>query len=133
MKLLPERLLKNMDESSPGSSRLVCQALVEEEEGWLPSPPATSKIEIAHKMLWVGPLAEVQEQVQEEGEGGSQYELRRLSIPTCVGELYSSNAAVRYDETIPARRLCFDGRFVAIHVMALHRKVQMIEAVGDQG
>lgn len=50
----------------PGSSSLVCQALVEEEEGWLPSPP----------------LAEVQVQVQEEGEEGSQYESRRLSIPT---------------------------------------------------
>ena len=75
--------LQEVDEVSPGSSSLVCQALVEEEEGWLPSPPATSKIEIAHKMVCVGPLAEVQVQVQEEGEEGSQYESRRLSIPTC--------------------------------------------------
>ena len=73
----------------PGFSSLVFQVLVEVEEGWLPSPPATSNIEIAHEEVWLAPLAEVQVRVQEEGEGGSQYELRRLSIPTCAGDLHS--------------------------------------------
>ena len=36
-------------------------------------------------MLWVGPLAEGLVLVQEEGEEGSQCELRRLSTPTCKG------------------------------------------------
>ena len=38
----------------PDSSRLVCQGLVEEGEGLLPSPPATSKMEVAHRKREVG-------------------------------------------------------------------------------
>lgn len=93
--------LHEVDEVSPGSSSLVCQALVEEEEGWLPSPPATSKIEIAHKMVCVGPLAEVQVQVQEEGEEGSQYESRRLSIPTCRRIASVKESFKTQDHTFP--------------------------------
>ena len=78
-----ENLLQNVDELSPGSSSLVCQALVEEEAGWLPSPPATSKIEIAQEKGWVGPLEVGQVQEQEEVEEGIQCELHRWSTPTC--------------------------------------------------
>ena len=78
-----ENLLQNVDELSPGSSSLVCQALVEEEAGWLPSPPATSKIEIAQEKGWVGPLEVGQVQEQEEVEEGIQCELHRWNTPTC--------------------------------------------------
>ena len=45
---------ENLGGCLPDSSRLVCQGLVEEGEGLLPSPPATSKIEVAHRKREVG-------------------------------------------------------------------------------
>ena len=45
---------RNLGGCLPDSSRLVCQGLVEEGEGLLPSPPATSKIEVAHRKREVG-------------------------------------------------------------------------------
>ena len=45
---------RNLGGCLPDSSRLVCQGLVEEGEGLLPSPPATSKIQVAHRKREVG-------------------------------------------------------------------------------
>ena len=46
-------------------------------------------------MVCVGPLAEVQVQVQEEGEEGSQYELHRWSTPTCRRMVFSIGGTLK--------------------------------------
>ena len=67
---------ENLGGCLPDSSRLVCQGLVEEGEGLLPSPPATSKIQVAYRKREVGTSGgKVWEQVfpikeQEETEEG---------------------------------------------------------------
>ena len=61
-------------------------------------------------------------QEQEEGEEGSQCEPHKLSIPTCKGHVGIQKQLLRCT-ILPARWLRFDRRFVAIHVMALLRKV----------